>query len=130
MSARYDPRPILIVEDERIVALDLQQTLREFGFAGTDVASSADEALACAAARRPELVLMDIRINGDRDGIETAHSLKAQFDVPVVYLTAHADEVTLQRATATTPHGYLLKPIKAAELRSDNDGDTAIAVEL
>ena len=118
MSARYDPRPILIVEDERIVALDLQQTLREFGFAGTDVASSADEALACAAARRPELVLMDIRINGDRDGIETAHSLKAQFDVPVVYLTAHADEVTLQRATATTPHGYLLKPIKAAELRS------------
>ena len=118
MNTHHDAPSILIVEDERIVALDLQQTLREFGFAGTDVASSADEAMACAAARRPGLVLMDIRIAGPRDGIETAVALKAQFDVPVVYLTAHADEVTLQRATATTPHGYLLKPIKAAELRS------------
>jgi PAS domain S-box-containing protein len=118
MNTHHEAPPILIVEDERIVALDLQQTLREFGFDGTDVASSADEAMACAAARRPGLVLMDIRIAGPRDGIETAVALKARFDVPVVYLTAHADEVTLQRATATTPHGYLLKPIKAAELRS------------
>ena len=118
MIAADDGRPILIVEDERIVAMDLQHTLREFGFEHSELASSADEALNRAAARPPRLVLMDIRINGDRDGIETARALKARFDVPVVYLTAHADEVTLQRATATTPHGYLLKPIKAAELRS------------
>ena len=111
-------RTILIVEDERIVAMDLQQTLQELGYDVPAIASSADDALHRAAERRPDLVLMDIRINGPRDGIETAALLKAQFDVPVVYLTAHADDGTLERAKHTEPHGYLLKPVKAAELRS------------
>lgn len=117
-AAALDARSILIVEDERIVAMDIQQTLNDLGYDAAAVASSADEAMACAEARRPELVLMDIRINGPRDGIETAEALKQIFDVPVVFLTAHADESTLQRAKSTAPHGYLLKPIKAAELRS------------
>lgn len=117
-AAALDARSILIVEDERIVAMDIQQTLNDLGYDAASVASSADEAMACAEARRPELVLMDIRINGPRDGIETAEALKRLFDVPIVFLTAHADETTLRRAKSTAPHGYLLKPIKAAELRS------------
>jgi two-component system, cell cycle sensor histidine kinase and response regulator CckA len=117
-TAALDARSILIVEDERIVAMDIQQTLNDLGYDAASVASSADEAMACAEARRPELVLMDIRINGPRDGIDAAEALKRIFDVPIVFLTAHADETTLQRAKSTAPHGYLLKPIKAAELRS------------
>ncbi|MEZ5292282.1 MAG: response regulator [Vicinamibacterales bacterium] len=124
MNAAAEPRPILIVEDERLVALDLKHTLSDFGFTGAALAASADEALARAAERPPHLVLMDIRIEGNRDGIETAEALKARYDVPVVFLTAHADETTLQRAKATLPHGYLLKPVKAAELR------TAVEVSL
>jgi len=113
------PAPlILVVEDERIIAHDLQQTLVELGYETLPIASSADEALARAAERCPNLVLMDIRIKGKRDGIETAQLLTRQFDVPVVYLPAHADDATLDRAKRTEPQGYLLKPVKAAELRS------------
>jgi CheY-like chemotaxis protein len=95
---------ILIVEDERIVAMDIQQTLRDCGYDAPAIASSADEALARVCERRPELVLMDIRINGARDGIDTAELLKSQFDVPIVYLTAHADDCSgrsRRRRTAT-----------------------------
>lgn len=111
-------RSVLVVEDERLVALDLQQMLREFGYDAPAVASSADEALAQAETACPSLVLMDVRIKGRRDGIETAELMKRRFDVPVVYLTAHADDATLQRAARTAPHGYLLKPVQPAELRS------------
>ncbi|MEZ5419776.1 MAG: response regulator [Vicinamibacterales bacterium] len=117
MTAPVRPS-ILVVEDEGIVATDLQQTLEELGYDLPVLASSAEEALARACERRPDLVLMDVRINGARDGIETTELLKAQFDVPVVYLTAHADDATLQRAKSTAPHGYLVKPIKAVELKS------------
>src|SRR4051812_48216432 len=109
---------VLIVEDERIVAKDLQQTLRDFGYDAFAIASSADEAISCATRRCPDVVVMDIRIEGERDGIETAAILHDRFGVPVVYLTAHADDKTLDRAKRTEPHGYLLKPVKAAELRS------------
>src|SRR5690242_6972416 len=109
---------VLIVEDERIVAKDLQQTLAGMGYDAFAIASSADEALARASARCPDVVLMDIRIKGQRDGVETAEILRAQFDVLVVYLTAHADDATIERAMLTGPYGYLLKPVKAAELKS------------
>jgi PAS domain S-box-containing protein len=109
---------VLIVEDERIVAKDLQHTLAAMGYDAFAIASSADEAMSHAAARCPDLVLMDIRIKGVRDGIETAELLRKQFGVPVIYLTAHADDATIDRAKRTTPYGYLMKPVKAAELRS------------
>ncbi len=109
---------ILIVEDERIVAVDLQQTLNGLGYDAFAVASSSDEAVARASARCPDLVLMDIRIKGNRDGIETAEILRRRFGVPVVYLTAHADDATIERAKLTEPGAYLLKPVKSAELRS------------
>jgi two-component system, cell cycle sensor histidine kinase and response regulator CckA len=109
---------ILIVEDERIVAKDLQQTLVDMGYDAFAIASSAEEALSRASERCPDLVLMDIRIKGQRDGIETAILLRERFGVPVVYLTAHADEATIARAKVTEPYGYLMKPVKSAELRS------------
>jgi signal transduction histidine kinase len=108
---------ILIVEDESIVARDLQLTLRDLGYDAFAIAKSADDALKRAAERCPDLVLMDIRIKGKLDGIETAEILRSRFGVSVIYLTAHADEATIERATKTAPYGYLLKPIKADELR-------------
>ena len=114
-SGRYS---ILIVEDEPIVAKDLQMTLRDVGFDAFAIAHSSHEAIKCASERCPDLVLMDIRIRGNLDGIQTAEILRQRFGVSVVYLTAHADDATIERASTTDPYGYLLKPIKAEELRS------------
>ena len=117
-----DPLPqnpsVLIVEDERVFAMDLKQMLSDMGYLPFAIASSCDEAIAQASAKCPDIVLMDIRIEGPVDGIETAEVLKEKFDLPVIFLTAHADEATIQRAARTTPYGYLLKPVKSAELQS------------
>ena len=109
---------VLIVEDEALVAEDLRQTLDTLGYDAFAVAASADDAIAYAAQRCPDVVLMDIRIKGARDGIETAAILRERFDVPIVFLTAHGDTGTFERATKAAPYGYLLKPVKASELRS------------
>ena len=109
---------IMIVEDERIVARDLQMTLIELEYDAYAIAASAEQALARASETCPDLVLMDIRIQGTLDGISTAQILRERFGVPVVYLTAHSDDATLERAKVTEPHGYLIKPVKATELRS------------
>src|SRR5213592_1163235 len=111
-------RSVMVVEDERIVAKDLQQALAGMGYDAFAIAASAEEALARASERCPDVVLMDIRIKGGRDGVETAEILRQRFHVPVVYLTAHADDGTIDRAKKTEPYGYLLKPVKPAELRS------------
>ena len=111
-------RSVLIVEDERIVAKDLQQTLAGMGYDPFAIASSAEEAVARASERCPDVVLMDIRIKGRRDGVETAEILRQRFRVPVVYLTALADDGTIDRAKKTEPYGYLLKPVNSAALRS------------
>jgi two-component system cell cycle sensor histidine kinase/response regulator CckA len=118
VSAPASRCSILIVEDEPIVAKDLQQTLQEMKYDAFAIASNADDAIKRATERCPDLVLMDIRIKGKRDGIETAEIFRQQFGISVIYLTAHADEATIARATRTAPYGYLLKPIKSAELRS------------
>lgn len=109
---------VLIVEDEAIVALDLREIITELGYTVLAVAASADEAIAQVTARCPAVVLMDIRIRGTRDGIDTAAVLRAQFDVPVIYLTAHADDATLRRARETEPYGYLRKPVEPVDLRT------------
>jgi PAS domain S-box-containing protein len=109
---------ILVVEDEAIVARDIQATLGDLGYEVLETAASCDEAIHRASARCPDLVLMDIRIQGQRDGIETAETLRRRFRVPVVFLTAYADEKTIERAKKAQPYGYLVKPIKSNELRS------------
>jgi len=111
-------KTILVVEDERVVARDIQRSLLDLGYSVPVTAASADQAILLATEHCPDLVLMDIRIKGKRDGIETALILRERFDVPIVYLTAFADEATLERAKATEPFGYLLKPVRASELRS------------
>ncbi|TMQ08858.1 MAG: response regulator [Deltaproteobacteria bacterium] len=111
-------RSVLIVEDERIIAADLQQSLIGMGYDAFAIACSGDEAIKRATERCPDIILLDIRIKGPRDGIETAVLLRERFDVPLIYLTAHADDTTIARAKATEPYGYLLKPVKPAELRS------------
>lgn len=108
---------ILIVEDERIVALDLQYQLRRLGYTVSDVASSGEQALRIAEEAQPDVVLMDIRLGGALDGVEAAEELRTFFEVPVVFLTAYADDRTLERAKATEPFGYLLKPFEERELQ-------------
>ena len=107
---------ILIVEDEGIVSLDLEQQLAELGYEVAAVAVSGEEAINKAIETRPDLVLMDIRLKGDMDGVEAVERLQAHFDVPVVYLTAYPDWVTLQRVKATDPFAYLLKPVADDDL--------------
>ncbi len=104
------PRKILIVEDEMIFAHDLKQKLERYGFRVTGVADRSDGAMALAMANPPDLVLMDVHLRGDEDGIVTAELLRAKLDVPVIFLTAYSDDVTLARATS--PFGYVLKPVE------------------
>lgn len=108
---------ILVVEDETIVAKDIQHTLARLGYRAPATATSGEEALRKAAEIQPDLVLMDIVLKGPMDGVETAQELRARYAVPVVYLTAYADDYALQRAKTTEPAGYLLKPFQTAELR-------------
>ncbi len=108
---------VLIVEDERIVAMDLQATLRDLGHDAFAIASSADEAIAAVNQRCPDVVLMDIRIKGAVDGIETAARLRARFDLAIIFLTAHNDDATLARASDTAPDGYVQKPVQVDALR-------------
>ncbi len=105
---------VMVVEDEGAIALDLKRRLGRLGYQVTCVAASHDEAIAGVAAGRPDIVLMDINIAGAVDGIETA----AEIDVPVIYLTAYAEEKTLERARATAPYGYLVKPFSERELHA------------
>jgi len=111
-------KTILVVEDERIVARDLQHVLSGFGYSVPATAASSEDAMRLAAEKCPDLVLMDIRIKGQRDGIETAAILRERFGVPIVYLTAHADDDAVAQAKKTEPYGYLIKPVRADELRS------------
>ena len=112
------PPRILVIEDEAIVAADIRRTLMGMGYEVLETADSAKEAIDRATASRPDLALVDIHIKGDLDGIQTAEILRERFRVPVIYVTAFADETTVERAKWTEPVGYLLKPIKALELRS------------
>jgi len=107
----------LVVEDERVVAKDLALTLEGMGYHVVGSAASRDEALAACAKELPDIVLMDIRIKGSIDGIETARELLELYGLHVIYLTAHADVASIDRAKRTRPHAYLLKPVKAGELQ-------------
>ena len=94
---------IMLVEDERIVALHLQQQLAKFGYDVVANVARGDQALQKIEERRPDLILMDINIEGGIDGIETASRIPASYHIPVVFLTANSEEATLERARATKP---------------------------
>jgi two-component system cell cycle sensor histidine kinase/response regulator CckA len=109
---------ILIVEDEFLVARDIEQQLRTLGYEPVGIAGTSEDALSLASTERPQLVLMDIRIRGDVDGIDTARLMADRHRMPVIFLTAHADEATVARARTAQPYGYLLKPFHELDLRT------------
>ncbi len=108
---------ILIVEDETIIARDLASTLVELGYAVAGMATSGEVAVVMARALLPDLVLMDIRLAGPLDGIGAAVQINGEREVPIIFLTSHADRDTLRRAALSAPLGYVLKPFEAAGLR-------------
>lgn len=107
---------VLIVEDEKIIARDIEQTLGELGYHVIGIVDTAEEAVRRALDERPDLILMDIHLRGEMDGIQAAEQIHQQIDVPVVFLTAFADEGTLARARAAAPYGYVLKPFDDRDL--------------
>ncbi|MCC5927082.1 MAG: response regulator [Bacteroidetes bacterium] len=109
---------LLIVEDERIVAMDLRHRLERFGYEVVDMVASGKAAMEAVETHQPDMVLMDIRIQGDIDGIETAALLHKKYDIPHIYLTAHRDGETINRAKHTEPFGYLLKPFNDREIQT------------
>lgn len=109
---------ILIVEDETIVALDLKNTLTILGYDVVGMATSGLQAVEKAKKERPDLVLMDIILKGEMDGIQTARAIRSHLNIPIIFLTACVDEKTLQRAKVTEPFGYLIKPFEERELHS------------
>ncbi|MDD5677176.1 MAG: response regulator [Kiritimatiellae bacterium] len=109
---------ILIVEDENIVAKDIQNSLIGLGYAVAGVISSGEEAVERVGALKPDLILMDVMLRGAMDGIEAAERIRREHAVPVIYLTAYTDDDTLRRAKLTEAFGYLLKPFEDRELRT------------
>jgi two-component system cell cycle sensor histidine kinase/response regulator CckA len=110
------PKNVFIVEDEAVVAMDLESRLRKLGYEFSGCAASGEEAIRRIEESQPDVVLMDIRLEGELDGIEVAAAIR-RLDIPVVFVTAFSDEGTLQRARMTQPYGYVLKPFEERELR-------------
>ena len=113
------PKKILIVEDEAVNSIVLEKTLRELGYDIAGNAFNAEEAITLARDEKPDLILMDIRIQGEVDGIEAAKEIYALYNIPIIYLTAHSDDDTIKRAVESGPFGYLIKPFKEKELYSN-----------
>ncbi|MFN6485272.1 MULTISPECIES: ATP-binding protein [unclassified Nostoc] len=107
---------VLVVEDEYILAINLQESLESLGYVVLDITDSAEGAIAKATELRPNLILMDIRLRGEMDGIQAAKQIWHHLQIPVIYVTGHSDKSTVERATLTSPFGYILKPIKEQEL--------------
>lgn len=107
---------LLIVENEGIVALNIQRRLEGLGYRIVATVSSGEEAIDIAGETTPDLVLMDIKLEGNIDGIEAAIQIRNRFQIPIVYLTAYTNDETLNRAKLTEPYGYILKPFEARDL--------------
>jgi PAS domain S-box-containing protein len=107
---------ILIVEDEQVIAINLRESLESMGYSVPAIAASAPKAIEYATHYRPHLVLMDIQLKGKPDGIEAAEKIWQTLQIPIIYVTGHSDQSTVDRANATAPFGYILKPIREKEL--------------
>lgn len=109
---------VLVVEDESIVSKDIQHSLKKLGYNVVGASATGEHAITLAKTEHPDIVLMDIMLKGDMNGIEAAEQIKKQLLIPVIFLTAYADESTLERAKITEPHGYILKPFKEIDLHT------------
>src|SRR3989337_1291461 len=110
-------KKILVVEDESIVAEDIRKSLLNMGYSVPSIASSGEEAIKKASEHKPDLVLMDIMLEGEIDGIKAADIIRSSSDIPVIFQTAYSDDKILARAKITEPFGYIIKPFKERELR-------------
>lgn len=108
---------ILVVEDEAIIAMDLQSMLSRMGYVDSEVVFSGEESIERVAARRPHLVLMDIKLKGSIDGIQAAKHIYREYRVPVVYISAFNDEKTMEQADGTGRFGFISKPFEESELQ-------------
>ena len=109
---------VLVVEDERIVAKDIQNTLRNLGYEVPAIASTGEDAIKMSGELQPDIILMDIVLKGEIDGIDAASQIKAKFKIPIIYITAYEDEETLDRAKITEPLAYILKPFEERDLHT------------
>jgi len=109
---------VLVVEDESIVSKDIQHSLKKLGYNVVGAASTGERAFELASSEKPDIILMDIMLKGSINGIETAERVKKELNIPVIYLTAYADEATLAKAKVTEPYGYIIKPFKEVDLHT------------
>ena len=112
-------KKILVVEDESIVALEIQNRLEDLGYTVIDIVDTGEQAIKKAAETKPDLILMDIYLKGNMDGIKAAQYIQQNQHIPIIYLTAYADNETLKRARITTPYAYIVKPFEERELQSN-----------
>ncbi|TGN08325.1 response regulator [Leptospira ilyithenensis] len=115
LVSQTSPKRVLVVEDERIIAINICSTLKQFGYS-SEYVSEGQAAIDCVDNELFDLVLMDIMLNGEMDGIEAAKIIKRRKDLPIIYLTAYSDDSTLDRAKSTEPFGYLIKPFNSRDL--------------
>ncbi|MGI0483879.1 response regulator [Pantanalinema rosaneae CENA516] len=111
-----EPVQILIVEDELLIAHNLARMLKKLGYVVVDIVSSGEKAIQVAAEKQPDLILMDIVIKGQINGVEAAQIIRSQYQIPIVYVTAYTDERTVQRAKETGAYGFVVKPFKKEQL--------------
>ncbi|HLV53764.1 MAG TPA: response regulator [Cryomorphaceae bacterium] len=109
---------VLVVEDESIVSKDIRNTLKKLGYDVVGAAATGEAAIEMAMEHKPDIVLMDIMLKGKLTGIDAAEEIRAKLDIPVVYLTAYADESTLANAKVTEPYGYIIKPFKEIDIHT------------
>ena len=109
---------ILVVEDESIVSKDIQNSLKKLGYNVIGAVATGEQAIAIAEEGSPDIILMDIMLKGEMGGIEAATRIKEDFNIPIIYLTAYADESTLNKAKITEPYAYILKPFKEIDLHT------------
>ena len=110
---------ILVVEDENIVAKDIQQSLKKLGYEVLGLCATGEDAMEKAEYTKPNLVLMDIMLKGDMSGIDAADYIRQKLNIPVIFLTAYADSSTLAKAKVTEPYGYIIKPFKEIDLQTN-----------
>lgn len=109
---------VLVVEDESIVSKDIQHSLAKLGYEVVGAAATGEKAIELARTERPDVVLMDIMLKGEMNGVEAADIIKKELKLPVIFLTAYADEATLNKAKITEPYGYIIKPFKEIDLHT------------
>jgi len=116
-SLYKDNTSVLIVEDEAVLAIGMEYSLEEFGYEVTGIESTADKAIRHVELNQPDIILMDIKLKGDKSGIDAAKSIWSKYKIPVVFLTSFSDDKTIKNAMDSEPYAYLIKPCRDEELK-------------